>query len=379
MTDGGIVLAVVGDVCSDRGLRPLFDGGDPSRLFGFAAERIASADLAVANLECPLTSGSTPIRKIGPCLSGPIATARVLSRAGFSAVSLANNHILDHGAEGLRSTLLACAEAGISTVGAGESEAEARRPLVLERKGIRVGILAMAEAEFSIASEAGGGANGIDAERWTEDLAALKPLSDFILVLLHAGKENHPLPSPRTQRLCRSLIEHGAGMVVCQHSHCVGAREEYRGGSIVYGQGNCLFDPAGAAPDTWNTGVILEVRISGSGAHASSALRTRQSTKPECLRPLTGPELAAAEAAQAEWDALVVDPEAVGRAWRLLARRDAPRLLYSLGGYGGFMIRVLYRLGFHRLLYGTEARMTALNLLRCQTHRELLETFLREE
>lgn len=376
---GGIILRVFGDICPDRGYSRIFRESDVSSVFGFSAELISSADIAIANLECPLTERLTPITKVGPCLAGPIRTASVLAQSGFTAVNLANNHIMDHGLPGLRSTLRACEEAGLETVGAGESAEAAERPLVLVRKGIRVGIYSMAETEFSIASESHGGANGIDASRWFMEVHSLRLQSDFVLVLLHAGKENYPLPSPRTQLLCREIIDGGACMVVCQHSHCIGACEEYNGGTIVYGQGNYIFDDVGRVPESWHTGMIAEVAIRDGKSYSFAPLYFHQSIAAECVKRLSGQALETAAARQAELNALVADRASVEREWRILVKQDVPRLLYSLSGYSGIMIKILHRLGFHKLLYRRQARMTALNLLRCQTHREMLETYLKDE
>jgi poly-gamma-glutamate synthesis protein (capsule biosynthesis protein) len=61
-------------------------------------------------------------------------------------------------------------------------------------------------------------------------------------VLYHGGKEYYQYPSPGLQKVCRHIIEKGANLVVCQHSHCIGAYEHYHNGDIVYGQGNFIFD-----------------------------------------------------------------------------------------------------------------------------------------
>src|SRR5262249_43427774 len=83
---------------------------------------------------------------------------------------------------------------------------------------------------------------------------------DFSIVLLHDGAEHYPFPSPRLQKVCRFLVEQGAGLVVCQHSHCAGAHETYRGGHIIYGQGNLMCD----WPEmygAWHEGFLIRLVI----------------------------------------------------------------------------------------------------------------------
>ena len=81
---------------------------------------------------------------------------------------------------------------------------------------------------------------------------------------MHGGNEGYPYPSPRLMDTCRFLVEQGANAVICQHSHCVGCYEEYRGGHIVYGQGNLIFD-ASIPPPGWNEGVLVRLHISENG------------------------------------------------------------------------------------------------------------------
>ena len=90
----------------------------------------------------------------------------------------------------------------------------------------------------------------------------MKKEVDYVIVLYHGGKECYRYPTPYLQKVCRRIVDKGADLVVCQHSHCIGTYEEYKNSTIVYGQGNFLFD----RPDKINyevkqTGLIIEVII----------------------------------------------------------------------------------------------------------------------
>lgn len=372
-------LVIFGDICSDRGFRPIFSKGNSKELFGFAERIISDSDIAIANLECPLTDNQKPIRKSGPCLSGPPETAKVLVRAGFDAVCLANNHIMDQGEDGLRSTINLCEKAGLETVGAGENLQEARQPLIIERNGIRIGFYCMAETEFSIASNNSLGANGIYAVNWIPDLIKLRANSDFIVVLLHVGKENYQLPTPLQQKLCRDIVSNGANLVVCQHSHCIGAYEEYKDFIIVYGQGNFIFDSIGPKINDWHRGVIVRICINSDHSCKFDPVYYYQSIRQPIIRALTESEMREVIERQISLNKTVVDPESVKKEWNIIAKRDAPSMMYRLSGYRGLLLRILRRIGLHRLLYRNTTRLSALNMLRCQTHRELLETYLEND
>src|SRR4051812_43498982 len=119
-------LAAVGDIS--------FEGPDADRpgmeTFAHVAGILRQATLAVANLECALTSRGTPIP--GKCtLRGNPGWAAILAQAGIGVVSLANNHVMDYGPEGLSSTLDALRHAGIAAVGAGATKQEACAPLIV--------------------------------------------------------------------------------------------------------------------------------------------------------------------------------------------------------------------------------------------------------
>ena len=205
-----------------------------------------------------------------------MACIRAIREAGVDVLDLANNHILDHGAAGLENTLAAAAAAGIAAVGAGRNLNEARRILIRNLQGIRVGILALAQHEFSIATSASAGANPLDLIDVTRNIAAEREKFDYLVILLHAGNEYHPFPSPRLMETCRFFVEQGAGAVICHHTHCPGCWEEYRGGHIVYGQGNLIYGNPGAA-SSWNEGFLVRLSIPASGPSAMEFVPYEQS------------------------------------------------------------------------------------------------------
>jgi len=235
-------ILIGGDVCPVNRYEDLFNHGSQDEILGSLAPLARRADLFVANLECPLIQGQTPILKTGPVLGVPASCAQGLKTMGLHAVGLANNHVMDHGAPGLGSTLEACSANGVSTFGAGASQADARRIFFSDVKGRRVGLLAMAEREWSIATGTAPGANPLDLIEFVRQMKDYRKQLDFLVVLLHGGCEGYELPSPGLRKVCQFLVEEGANVVTCQHSHCVGSYETYMGQLIVYGQGNFIFD-----------------------------------------------------------------------------------------------------------------------------------------
>jgi len=236
-------IIIGADLVPTTSNRALFASADIDQLLGTKLKnRIQQADFSVFNLETPLTDSLTPIEKCGPGLAAPTDTIKGIEAIGVDLFTLANNHILDHGEQGLFSTIDVLDRSGIQHFGAGKTLTEASRPYILQLKSGMVGILACVEHEFSVAEDNKPGANPFDPLETPDQVDELKKKCDHVIVLYHGGKENYRYPSPALQKVCRKLVDKGADLVITQHSHCIGCRESYHGGTIVYGQGNFIFD-----------------------------------------------------------------------------------------------------------------------------------------
>ncbi len=174
-------LIIGGDICPIARGAKLADPACAADIWAGISAPLASADLRIANLECPLSDKQNPLPKSGPVLSAKPDCAKGISAAGFDALTLANNHIMDHGGEGLADTLAACADAGIQTAGAGENLAAASAPLVVEAAGIRVAILAFAENEFSAAGRDRPGACPLDLPNNYLQIQSARQNAAFVL------------------------------------------------------------------------------------------------------------------------------------------------------------------------------------------------------
>jgi len=237
---------------------PLFCKGDALSLVGDSLlQYMKKADYRIFNLEVPLTDVSSPIDKCGPALIAPVSAIAGYRALGVDCLTIANNHIMDQGEQGFCSTISTLKCNGISYVGGGKNLSEAARPFILTVEDKKIGIYACAEHEFSIAGENKPGANPFDPLESPDHISALKQQCDFVIVLYHGGKEHYRYPSPNLQKVCRKLVEKGADLVVCQHSHCVGCEEKYQGGTIVYGQGNFLFDHSES--EFWQTSLLVQI------------------------------------------------------------------------------------------------------------------------
>ena len=236
----------------------LFAAGDAVSLVGEdLLQCLKGADYRIFNLEVPLTDISSPIDKCGPALIAPVSTLEGFCALGADCLAIANNHIMDQGEQGFFSTINALKNRQICFVGGGENLSEAVKPFVFVVENRKIGIYACAEHEFSIAGENKPGANPFDPLESPDHVVALKQQCDYVIVLYHGGKEHYRYPSPNLQKVCRKLVEKGADLVICQHSHCIGCEEKYLNGTIVYGQGNFLFDQSKS--EFWQTSLLVQI------------------------------------------------------------------------------------------------------------------------
>ena len=195
----------------------------------------------------------------GPHLSANPQAINAIKELKPSLITIGNNHILDQGQVGCLQTIDTLNKAHIEYIGAGENIFEAKKPYVLRSQNYNIGILNFTEYEFASAGKMTSGANPFDFLDSFDEVSELKKECDIVIVLFHGGKEFYRFPSPLLQRICRKFCDKGANLVICQHSHCIGCEEKYKNSTIVYGQGNLLFDRY--ENEYKKTGMIVECII----------------------------------------------------------------------------------------------------------------------
>jgi hypothetical protein len=253
-------IIIAGDMVPTSSNEKLFAHSDLESLLGPELLEVwKSADYRIVNIEAPITSTSNEIAKCGPNLIISPITIKGIKNLDITAANLANNHILDQGASGLSTTINYLSGLGIRTFGAGENLAEARKAIFIDDDINKVGIFSCAENEFSIATNTSAGANPFDPFESLDEIGGVKDECDYLIVLYHGGREHYRYPTPYQQKVCRKIVEKGADLVVCQHSHAIGCEEIINDARIVYGQGNFIFDYRD--DEYWQTSLVLQVTI----------------------------------------------------------------------------------------------------------------------
>ena len=212
------------------------------------------ADVAMVNLENPLTSSTlNPGKKQLNFKADPEAV-KVLTAGGVDIVNLANSHAMDYEEPGLVDTINTLNNAGIGHLGAGRNIKEARRPDIIEVKGQRIAYLGYYDADLHAADQGKAGINSRRNNRVAEDIRALRGQVDWIIVNYHWGVELADYPGDWQIDLARFTIDQGADLVVGHHPHVLQGAEVYKGRPIVYSLGNFIF--GGNARSDYDTAVL---------------------------------------------------------------------------------------------------------------------------
>jgi len=219
---------------------------------------LKKGDIAIGNLESPIARcGSTFTCKQFHYRSAPeVATA--LKNAGFSLVTLANNHMMDFGPEALEETRQHLEQAGIGYTGAGASINAARRRVIITVKGMKVAFLAYSltfpDAFYATADRSGTAPGFYTFYRG--DISAARKVADYVVVSFHWGTENVSVPKPYQVTTAHRAIDAGADVVIGHHPHVLQGIERYKNGVILYSLGNFAF---GTASETAKRSVIARV------------------------------------------------------------------------------------------------------------------------
>jgi capsule synthesis protein PGA_cap len=348
-----------------------------SAIFGDALNFIQSADMSFVNLECPLTTHNQAINKSGPALKANPACAQALT--DFRVVGLANNHILDFGAKGLADTIEACNAQNLPVVGAGMDLTQAKKPFIIEVKGVKIAIIAISEHEFNQAEINVAGSAPIDPIDNYQQIKLAQQETDIVFVTLHGGIEYFPYPRPGLRKLCQHFIDLGVEAVICHHPHVPGAYEYYQGKPIVYSLGNCIFDET-KPPNEWELGymAILEIDVENKSFAKLELTPYKQSVELGGIKLLQGDEkksfLQKIDSLKAKLD----NQSAWLNEWQAFVEKQADS--YILRQYSPLLFPGIGLLARNtpltKLLFNKTASLAKHNMIRCQSHHELLKAVL---
>lgn len=229
-----LVISADGDVTLGRDTRKTSDifgdelarqNGDLSFPFRNVQQYFAYDDLTLVNFEGTLTNTQSATNNTFSFASPP-EHVQALSLGSIEAVALENNHMMDHGEQGLLDTQETLRNAGVLFSGFGETA-------IHETKGVKIGMLSYQTFD------------GRYPKIYEAMPTAIQTLRDagcqLVIVSYHWGEERVYTPNENQQKLGRATVDAGADLVLGHHSHCLQPIERYNGKYIVYSLGNFSF------------------------------------------------------------------------------------------------------------------------------------------
>jgi len=213
----------------------------PEAVYGELLPVLRQGDLRIVNLECALSADASPVWKSGSVFKGHPEHIKGLTAVPFEVVTLGNNHVFDYGPEAFRETLKLLCDHSIHTVGAGMSFEEAHRPLIIDLKGVRIGIINFSEGEDLTSAISGPGVFGWEVDRVVDSVRTIRPGVNVILVVCHGGVEYIPFPPPYLAEAFRRIAEAGADLIIGHHAHVPQGIQICNGVPICYSLGNFVF------------------------------------------------------------------------------------------------------------------------------------------
>ncbi|WP_261381658.1 CapA family protein [Paenibacillus cremeus] len=254
-----VKLSFVGDVMFASKVEELLQKNGYDYPFKYVKQYLEKADIAVANLETPITTRGSAQSKEYVYRSSPAALPE-LKKAGIDLVNLANNHSMDYGPDSLLDTLDHLDGQSLLHVGAGRTLQDAYKPVIVEQQGIKVAFLGFSrvvpEASWYAAKAKPGIAGTYDAKLPLEAIAAARAEADLVVVISHWGEERKERPNKTQTDLAHQYIDQGADLVIASHPHVLQGFEQYKGKWIAYSLGNFIFTTNENA-ETWDS-MILE-------------------------------------------------------------------------------------------------------------------------
>jgi poly-gamma-glutamate synthesis protein (capsule biosynthesis protein) len=241
-------FAVAGDVIPHEAVKDAAKAARPgaegwAALFSQVADVFERADFGFVNMETPVapahTHGTKPFMfdALPELITG-------LKLSGIKIVSFANNHVFDQGQPGFAETREHLREQGMLFAGSGDTSATAWQPVIVEKNGIKIGILGMTRwlngnrnpenaAEphvnfFPYPDDNSSNAPGMDEAGVLEAVKQARAKCDFLVVSIHWGVEYAPAPKPVDVEMAHKMLDAGATVIVGHHPHVLQPVESYR-------------------------------------------------------------------------------------------------------------------------------------------------------
>lgn len=344
-------LAFLGDIQWNEKLPQI----DPKIL-----NRLKQCDYVFADLEGPIESSKNPIIKSGPSLNSSKEIVDFLTDLGVTHACCANNHIMDYGPKGLIDTINLLAGAGIECIGVFNEEKQSSY-VILENRTEKIAVLNVCEDEFSTIDSTSGAYSILKVESLLDEVSRAGTL-DRIIVVVHSGIENIPIPPEYLLDLNRWLITKNIDLVVGHHNHIYSVSEQIGTSFIHYGTGNFLIpmpEYYKLDPLCWKQGAILFFDSSDDIVIEESFFEYHN----DMITEIDRKDMKALE--------MQIPIQDIKQYWEQYFDRNYKTLLFEFEPYNLDFLRGLYNRGLLPSFISRKRKALLLNLLRSQSNRYL--------
>jgi len=374
-----VKILVTGDFVPCGRTENLVRQGDSEKLFGEFIPLLRQTDLNIVNLECPVvfSENAEGIKKNGPLLKTGREGAKILQKAGFNLVTLANNHFYDYGDIGVKDTLSVCYDLGIATVGGGINLAEASQVFFKQIKNKNFAFINVCEHEFSIATAGHGGANPLDLINNFYQIHEVRKKADYVVVIVHGGHEMYQLPNPNMQKTYRFLADAGADVVIGHHPHCYSGYEIYNQTPIFYSLGNFCFDE-NQRHSIWNEGYAVVLNFEDS-RFSFDMFPYVQGDEAPGIRFMNDEERKGFEDRLEALNGIIHNANLLVDEFQKFCADRKKSVLSSFEPYSSRFLKALYVRHLLPSFLKEKVVLRLLNLIRCEAHRELVVQVLKNK
>lgn len=288
-------ISAVGDILCQMDMiddAKIDDEYDFSHMFTGISKFVKNSDIAIGTLETNFVDGK--YSGVGK-YNSPIEFLKAVKDSGIGLVSLAHNHVLDYGTQGLETTISKIKEQNIEITGIKENsertneqdentldEEKQENPdftgNIKEINGIKVAFLGYTYGlsnENEVNEEEKKKANIYSEELAKKDIEYAKQSSNYIIAIMHWGDVNSSEISEYQRNITSFLVENGVDMILGAHPSVVEPMEmikteEGKNVLVAYSLGNYM---STLKYDDANVELILNIQISKSSDSDKAVLQ----------------------------------------------------------------------------------------------------------
>jgi poly-gamma-glutamate synthesis protein (capsule biosynthesis protein) len=264
-----VTISMVGDIIFYGSVESYMKKYGDHYLLESYGPLMKKSDIVLGNLETSISKRGVPVEDKQYTFRGKPEALKTLKNNNFTAVSIANNHVLDYGVEAFLDTLNYLEKYELLYAGGGRNKEEALKGILIEKNGIKVGFLAFTKVVPLVEWYAGKnkpgiiGAYMVHEKEFVKAIKDMKQNCDVLVVSVHWGKESSTVIREEEQYIGRRMIDAGADIIMGHHPHVVQGIEIYKGKPIFYSLGNFIFTKS--RNDLNNKTIMANVTVDKEG------------------------------------------------------------------------------------------------------------------